>query len=145
MKYRIRPKWATPLFCALALVATAGAALASGAAQQPQAAAPLATSAASEGSREQRAMDRLIQYVGQSGIYAEWTSMECLMLMVEHAEQGHYDIAIRERHEGSCPGEPSVAPVVDRFRVPEDGPILWYDSLQSNYVDISQLQASRAQ
>jgi len=39
--------------------------------------------------------------------------MDCLSFSTE--DDG--DIAIREDHDGACPGDPDIAPVIDRFRV----------------------------
>ena len=36
---------------------------------------------------------------------------------VSFAVEDGGDIAVREDHDGACPGDPEVAPVIDRFRV----------------------------
>jgi hypothetical protein len=42
---------------------------------------------------------------------------QCLSYMVEDRSPDWFDVAVREKHGGSCPGDPAVAPVVERFRV----------------------------
>jgi len=43
--------------------------------------------------------------------------LECLSFVVEVASPESIEIAVRERHEAPCPGDPRTAPVVDRFLV----------------------------
>jgi hypothetical protein len=43
------------------------------------------------------------------------------------------DIAVREDHGGTCPGDPAVAPVIDRFRV-SDGELERYDPADDSWV-----------
>lgn len=42
---------------------------------------------------------------------------QCLSYDVEEQSRQWLDVAVREKHGGECPGDPTVAPVVERFRV----------------------------
>src|ERR1051325_2944951 len=59
----------------------------------------------------------LVQRTQDDGLYASWTTVQCLRFMLESTTAQHFDFVIRERHDGKCPGDPATEPVVDRFRV----------------------------
>jgi len=46
----------------------------------------------------------------------------------------YFDITLREVHTPETGGDPNTAPVIDRFRVYIDGPILWWSPLPGMYV-----------
>jgi len=41
----------------------------------------------------------------------------CLAYEVEESSKARFDIAVREVHDERCGGEPSVMPVIERFRI----------------------------
>jgi hypothetical protein len=58
----------------------------------------------------------------------------CLAYQVEGKTLRAFDIAVRERHEGSCPGDPGTMPVIERFRVTRSPVTLWhYDVMIDAY------------
>jgi hypothetical protein len=80
--------------------------------------------------------------VTQDKLYDKWTNLDCLSFLVEQANGGTFDMAIREKHGGPCPGDPNTAPVVDRFRVTGDRVIFWLNP-QGEYVDYEQVKVFR--
>lgn len=62
-------------------------------------------------------------------------SMDCVDLFLEETSPRYFEYAVRERHGGKCGGDPEVAPIVDRFRVPKrGGKILRYDPIEDRWV-----------
>jgi hypothetical protein len=85
----------------------------------------------------------LVQKVENDSLYASWTTIQCLRFILEGSTSLHFDFAIRERHDGKCPGDPAVDPIVDRFRIDRGtGRILWYDP-DGNYVPYARVKQSR--
>jgi hypothetical protein len=70
-------------------------------------------------------MDRVIEAAEQ--VYPGGT--ECLSFSAE--DDG--DIAIRENHVGDCPGDPDVAPVIDRFRVISTGELQRFNPIDDSW------------
>jgi hypothetical protein len=61
-------------------------------------------------------------------------SQRCISLMVERKSRHVFDIAVREKHGASCPGDPLVSPIVERFRVNRSPAQLWlYDMVDETY------------
>ena len=50
----------------------------------------------------------------------------CLAYQIEDRSHRAFDIAVRERHGGSCLGDPGVMPVIERFRVTRSPVKLWH-------------------
>lgn len=65
---------------------------------------------------------------------------DCLFFMEEGEPAAGYDIAIRAKQGGRCPGDPMVAPVLARFRVLRGGGIVWYDPVSDRYLPYSQFR-----
>jgi len=60
--------------------------------------------------------------------------LSCLSYMVEERSRQRFDIAVREKHDKQCGGDPSVMPVVERFRVARSPVKLWrYDVVGDRY------------
>ena len=77
-------------------------------------------------------------------VYRSWTSGDCLTYMAEGEINRHFDIAIREKHNEKCGGDPARAPVVDRFRVLRGTrTVQWFDPVNAQYVPFERFLASR--
>jgi len=60
---------------------------------------------------------------------------DCISFGLTEAKGTRYDIEVREKHEGSCGGDPDVAPIVDRYRVDTKTKTIWhYDPLDDEYL-----------
>ncbi|MDL1871002.1 hypothetical protein FBR05_02230 [Deltaproteobacteria bacterium PRO3] len=93
---------------------------------------PRAASAASdlEAQAELRLRTHLKKQLPPRGL-----SLDCVDLFLEASTPKYYEYAVRERHGGKCGGDPEVAPIVDRFRVPKrGGKILKYDPVEDRWL-----------
>ena len=66
---------------------------------------------------EQQVLDIVMAMVQKDKLYDSWTTASCLSFLVEEKTKVYIDIAIREKHGDTCPGDPDISPIVDRFRV----------------------------
>jgi hypothetical protein len=83
---------------------------------------------------EAAAGDLLVRRVQAGALYAPWTKIECLRFILESETPQEFSFVVRERHEGKCPGDPAVEPVVDRFRVNRaTGEVLRYQPADGSY------------
>lgn len=100
--------------------------------------APQYESLAAEAKRqlsEAEARAVLVQTIERDSLYKAWTRIECLDVFTQSKSAGYFEFAIREKHDSGCPGDPSTAPVVDRFRVMRTTKkLLWYDVGKDGYV-----------
>jgi hypothetical protein len=86
----------------------------------------------------------LVRKVQDDALYASWTSIECLRFMLEGTTSQHFDFAVRERHDGKCPDDPAVEPIVDRFRINRTTrEILWYEAANGDYVAYARMKQRR--
>ena len=84
---------------------------------------------------ESDALELLSQAIKRDSLYSAWTKMECLRFFMEETTEKYFEFAIREKHEGTCPGDPITQPIVDRFQVYRSTKkILWYDVVNDEYV-----------
>ena len=61
-------------------------------------------------------------------------SIRCVSLFTEETTRLFYQFAVREKHGEKCPGDPAVAPLVDRFRViKKNGKIQRYDVVNDSW------------
>ena len=83
---------------------------------------------------EQQALDVLMAKVQKDKLYDSWTTISCLSFLVEEKTKVYIDIAIREKHEGKCEGDPNTSPIVDRFRVHRmTKRIQWYEPAEGDF------------
>ncbi len=82
---------------------------------------------------EDQAVDLLAKRVLADGLYPAARQGECLSFEVEQRLDARFEIAVREKHGGACPGDPATSPVVDRYRVTRDA-LLKYDPAEGDYV-----------
>ena len=93
---------------------------------------------------EDQAINRLIKIARRDALYASWTKLECLAFTTESTSIQYFDIAIREKHEGKCPGDPGVNPIIDKYRVfRESKKILWYRPNDGELMNYNQVKARR--
>lgn len=92
---------------------------------------------------EQESVKLLTQKVKSNRLYP-WANFDCLAFIVEDKTNTSIDIAVREIHDGKCPGDPGVSPVVDRFRVMRSTKtILWFDFVTGKYARFAQAKSRR--
>jgi hypothetical protein len=77
-------------------------------------------------------------------VYRAHTKPECVTFMAEGELNRHFDIAIREKHNEKCGGDPATAPVRDRFRVLRGTrTVQWYEPVNGEYVPFERFLQSR--
>jgi len=86
---------------------------------------------------------RLLQArVQQEKLYASWARPQCLSFVAESCDATTVDLAIREVHNEVCGGDPSTAPVVDRFRLHRPSRrIQWYDAANGEYLAFEKIHS----
>lgn len=95
------------------------------------------TSLAKASDAETRAALRLQSYI-KNQLPPRGLSLDCVDLLLEGSKGRYFEYAIRERHDAKCGGDPEVAPIVDRYRVPKQGgKIQIYDVVQDAWVKTS--------
>lgn len=75
-------------------------------------------------------------------IYEGRHRQQCLRFFVEDCNGTMADIAVRERHDETCGGDPTAEPLVDRFRLHKKGKrIEWYSATEGEYLPFDQIKA----
>ena len=93
---------------------------------------------------ETAAATLLVRKVQDDALYASWTTIECLRFILEGTTSQNFDFAVRERHDGKCPGDPAVEPIVDRFRINRTtGEVSWYEAANGEYVAYARVRQQR--
>ncbi len=83
---------------------------------------------------EDAAALRLQAYLAKT-LPARGLSLNCIALLFEESTAQFFQIAVREKHGGTCPGDPDTAPIVDRYRILRKGSALQrYDVIQDEWV-----------
>ena len=68
----------------------------------------------------------------------------CLSYVEEAATSRRVTVAVREKHDATCGGDPDVSPIIDRFRVTlATGHIEFYDALEDEWRDYVEYKKSR--
>lgn len=63
-------------------------------------------------------------------------SPSCVTYVTEETTSAYVVIAVRERHDARCGGDPDTAPVIDRFRVEgPSGRILVLDVVEDEWIE----------
>jgi hypothetical protein len=81
-----------------------------------------------------KAVNLLYQKLESDSVYTSWTEMECLYFIIMDSSSDYFDIAVHEKHDQNCPGNPNTAPRVDTFRIMrQTNEILWYNLFKDSY------------
>lgn len=94
------------------------------------------TACASQGKplTESEALNLLQSRIQKDNLYSSWTTISCLSFIIEETTRDYFDVAIREKHGGNCPGDPDTAPVADRYRVNRRTKQLqWYEPVEGGW------------
>ena len=92
---------------------------------------------------EQQALSILAELIKKDKLYNKRFSLECLIFATEEKTKENIDVAIHEKHDGKCPGDPNTSPVVDRFRIDRTTKeIEWFDVLNAEFVPYNTILAT---
>lgn len=76
-------------------------------------------------------------------IYEGRHEQQCLRFFIEDCNGKIANIAVRERHDETCGGDPATEPVVDRFRLHKKGKrIEWYSAAEGEYLPFDELKGA---
>jgi hypothetical protein len=69
------------------------------------------------GLNEDAALNLLLRTLTRDHVYAKRISLDCVTFDTEETTRIYFEIALREKHDAKCGGDPDTSPVVDRYRV----------------------------
>src|SRR5256885_14325923 len=77
---------------------------------------------------EDDAINLLLETLKRDHVYDKRISLDCVTFGTDETTRTYYEIALREKHNSKCGGDPDFTPVVDRYRVNRgSGRIEFYD------------------
>jgi len=89
------------------------------------------------------AMRKLQNKLRVQKIYEGRHEQQCLRFFIEDCNGKLANIAVRERHDETCGGDPATEPVVDRFRLHKKGKrIEWYSAAEGEYLPFDELKGA---
>ena len=97
---------------------------------------PLFTQAGSNarGLNEDAAINALLRALQRDHVYDKRISLDCVTFDTEDTTRTYFEIALREKHNKKCGGDPETSPVVDRYRVNRaSGKIELYDAANDSW------------
>ncbi|HST30170.1 MAG TPA: hypothetical protein VLK27_04965 [Chthoniobacterales bacterium] len=85
---------------------------------------------------EDAAINLLLQTLERDHVYAKRISLNCVTFDTEDTTRTYFEIALREKHDAKCGGDPDTNPVIDRYRVNRaSGRIELYDLPDDRWQD----------
>ena len=83
---------------------------------------------------EDAALNILLHKLEQDHVYAKRISLDCVTFDTEETTRTYFQVALREKHNKKCGGDPDITPVIDRYRVNRaSGKLDWYDPVNDNW------------
>jgi len=83
---------------------------------------------------EDAALNLLLRTLEHDHVYAKRISLDCVTFDTEETTRIYFQIALREKHDTKCGGDPETSPVIDRYRVNRaSGKIELYDAAADNW------------
>jgi hypothetical protein len=87
---------------------------------------------------EDAALNLLLHTIEHDHVYAKRISLDCVTFDTEETTRIYFQIALREKHDSKCGGDPDLSPVIDRYRVNRaSGKIESYDAAADRWHDYS--------
>lgn len=71
----------------------------------------------SRGLDEGAATNALFRALQRDHVYDKRISLDCVMFATENTTRTYFEIALREKHDKKCGGDPDISPIIDRYRV----------------------------
>lgn len=77
---------------------------------------------------EDTALNILLRTLQRDHVYEKRISLDCVTFDSEETTRIYFQVALREKHNKKCGGDPDTSPVIDRYRVNRaSGKIEWYN------------------
>jgi len=85
---------------------------------------------------EDAALNLLLRTLEHDHVYAKRISLDCVTFDTEETTRIYFQVALREKHDAKCGGDPETSPVIDRYRVNRSsGKIEFYDAAADRWHD----------
>ena len=86
------------------------------------------------GLNEDAALNVLFHKLEQDHVYAKRISLDCVTFDTEETTRTYFQVALREKHNKKCGGDPDTSPVIDRYRVNRaSGKLDWYEAVSDSW------------
>ena len=83
---------------------------------------------------EDAALNILLHKLEHDHVYTKRISLDCVTFDTEETTRTYFQVALREKHDKKCGGDPDTSPVIDRYRVNRaSGKLDWYDAASDNW------------
>ena len=83
---------------------------------------------------EDAALNSLLHTLERDHVYAKRISLDCVTFDTEETTRIYFQVALREKHNTKCGGDPDTSPVIDRYRVNRASEkIEWYDAVNDSW------------
>ena len=90
--------------------------------------------ALARGLTEDAALNLLLRTLTRDHVYAKRISLDCVTFDTEETTRTYFQVAVREKHNAKCAGDPETSPVIDRYRVNRaSGRIEWNDAANDSW------------
>jgi hypothetical protein len=77
---------------------------------------------------EDEALNMLGHTLRRDHIYDKRISLDCVTFDTEQTTRIYFQVALREKHNKKCGGDPDTSPVIDRYKINRaSGKIEWYN------------------
>jgi hypothetical protein len=77
---------------------------------------------------EDEALDVLVHTLQRDHVYDKRISLDCVTFDTEDTTRIYFQVALREKHNKKCGGDPDTSPVIDRYKINRaSGKIEWYN------------------
>jgi hypothetical protein len=86
------------------------------------------------GLSEDAALNLLLRTLTRDHVYAKRISLDCVTFDTEETTRTYFQVAVREKHNAKCAGDPELSPVIDRYRINRaSGRIEWNDAVKDTW------------
>lgn len=83
---------------------------------------------------EDVALNILLRTLQRDRAYEKRISLNCVTFDTEETTRIYFQVAVREKHNTKCGGDPDTSPVIDRYRVNRaSGKIEWYSAAKDGW------------
>jgi len=84
---------------------------------------------------EDAAINLLLDNLKRDHVYEKRISLDCVSFETEETTRIYFEVAIREKHNAKCGGDPETSPVIDRYRINRaSGKLEWNDAVNETWL-----------
>jgi hypothetical protein len=83
---------------------------------------------------EDEALNVLVHTLQRDHVYDKRISLDCVTFDTEETTRIYFQVALREKHNKKCGGDPDTSPVIDRYKVNRaSGRMEWYAATEDTW------------